>query len=107
MAHCYFVSSPLVAEALALREALAHCRSQGILHLHCQADSQQLIKALTSKDLIPEIYGIVSDIFLLESSFVSVTFEWLHRSKNKTADALAKQALYDACIVSPLLDFEV
>ena len=29
MAHCLYVPSPLVAEALALREAMAHCRAQG------------------------------------------------------------------------------
>lgn len=59
MSHCLYVSSALVAEALPLREAMAHRRAKGIIHLHCQADSQQLIKALTSEDPVLEIYGIV------------------------------------------------
>lgn len=104
MAHCFYVSSPLVAEALALREAMAHCRAQGILQLHCQTDSQLLVKALLSKAPTPEIYGVVSDILTLVSSFISVSFEWLPRGMNKVADSLAKQALYDVCSVSPILD---
>ncbi|CDY17870.1 BnaC04g03490D [Brassica napus] len=104
MAHCLYVPSPLVAEALALREAMAHCRAQGILQLHCQMDSQQLVKTLISKSPNPEIYGVVSDILLLASSFLSISYEWFPRSKNKVADALAKQALYNVCLVSPNLD---
>lgn len=67
-------------------------------------DSQQLIKALSSKDPNPEIYGIVSDTLVLASSFDYVSFEWLLKAQNKIADALAKQTLYSACPVTPLID---
>ena len=69
-------------------------------------DSQQLIKTLSSKDLNPEIYGIVSDTLVLASSFDSVSFEWLPRAQNKVADALTKQTMYSACLVTPLIDSE-
>ncbi|XP_009105597.2 uncharacterized protein LOC103831468 [Brassica rapa] len=107
LSYCYFVSSPLVAEALAVRDALAHCRALGILRLRCQTDSQQLVKALATKDPNPEIYGIVSDTLILASSFDSISFEWLPRAQNNVADALAKQALYNACPVTPQIDSEV
>ncbi|KAF2547018.1 hypothetical protein F2Q70_00019579 [Brassica cretica] len=68
-------------------------------------DSQQLIKAL-SKDPNPEIYGIISVTLVLASSFDSVSFEWLPKAQNKVADALAKQALYSACLGTPLIDSE-
>uniref|UniRef100_M4DYN7 RNase H type-1 domain-containing protein n=1 Tax=Brassica campestris TaxID=3711 RepID=M4DYN7_BRACM len=107
LSYCYFVSSPLVAEALAVRDALAHCRALGILRLRCQTDSQQLVKALATKDPNPEIYRIVSDTLVLASSFDSISFEWLPRAQNNVADALAKQALYNACPVTPQIDSEV
>ncbi|KAF3579226.1 hypothetical protein DY000_02028670 [Brassica cretica] len=83
---------------------MAHCRAQGILQLHCQMDSQQLVKVLISKSPTPEIYGVVSDILLLASSFLSISYEWFPRSKNKVADALAKQALYNAVSQSSSID---
>ena len=38
-AHCHFVASPLVAEALALHEAVFKCKELGIQRLRCETDS--------------------------------------------------------------------
>ncbi|KAG5392616.1 hypothetical protein IGI04_022579, partial [Brassica rapa subsp. trilocularis] len=41
-----FVGSALVAEGLAMREALAGCKERGIRRVICESDSSQLIKAI-------------------------------------------------------------
>lgn len=92
-AHCHFVASPMVAEALALREAVFKCKELGIQRLRCETDSVQIVKAITSEKPTPAIYGIVSDIISLIPEFEMIQFKWIPRGKNKEADALAKQAL--------------
>ncbi|KAL0671555.1 hypothetical protein Bca4012_034259 [Brassica carinata] len=51
-----FVSSPLMAEAMAIRPAA----SLGISSIHVRSDSQTLIKAITNKQFQKEIYGILA-----------------------------------------------
>ncbi|CAG7881669.1 unnamed protein product [Brassica rapa] len=103
LSHCFYVSSPLVAEGLALREALICCITKGIRAVRCSSDSLQLVRALNEDSPIAEIYGIISDIRNLILAFDFVSFVWIQRSENKAADALAKQALVDATFVaSPL-----
>lgn len=46
MAHCYYVSSPLMAEGLAVREALTSCIALGIRAVQCKSDSLHLIRAI-------------------------------------------------------------
>ncbi|CAN7036759.1 unnamed protein product, partial [Brassica oleracea var. botrytis] len=57
-----FVMSPLMAEGLAMREAIKKSKELGIRQLRCESDSSQLIKALNSSTEPLEIYGIISDI---------------------------------------------
>ncbi|KAF3549350.1 hypothetical protein DY000_02009346 [Brassica cretica] len=42
-----FVTSPLMAESLAMREAIKKSKELGIRRLRCESDSSQLIKALS------------------------------------------------------------
>ncbi|KAF3609942.1 hypothetical protein DY000_02047563 [Brassica cretica] len=88
-----FVSSPLAAEGLAMREAIKKCKELGLRHIRIESDSTQLIKTLNSKKEPPEIYGIVSDIRIECNAFDSVYFVWIPRGRNSVADRLAKQAL--------------
>ena len=88
--HCHFVASPMVAEALALREAIFKCKELGIQRIRCETDSTQLVKVITAKKPPPDIYGIVSDIISLISEFELIQFRWIPREQNKDADALAK-----------------
>ena len=57
-----FVMSPLMAEGLAMGEAIKKSKELGIRQLRCESDSSQLIKALNSSTEPLEIYGIISDI---------------------------------------------
>ena len=93
MSHCHYVNSPLVAEGLALREALSCCIAKGLRRILCKSDSLRLIRALHDEAPVSEIYGIVADILNLSLAFDFVSFAWTQRSENKAADALARQAL--------------
>ena len=100
MSHCFYVSSSLIAEGLALREALFYCIAKGLRAVKCESDSLQLIRALNEETPISEIYGIIADILNLVVAFDYVSFVWIPRSENKAADALAKQALSNASFVA-------
>ena len=107
LAHCHFVNSPLIAEALALREALICCIEKGILHVCCESDSLKLVKTLNKGPPTAELYGIVADILCLSEAFTSISFGWIKRCENRDADALAKQALWNESSVMAPLTFGV
>ncbi|XP_013650648.1 uncharacterized protein LOC106355208 [Brassica napus] len=96
-----FVSSPLMAEDLAVREALMHCKSQGLDSIRLESDSAELIKAIKRKEPISELHGILSDIASLCSSPpISISFSWIPRLQNVVADSVAKEAL---CMVDAIM----
>ena len=88
-----FVGSLLIAEGLALREAVEKCRDLGLTKIRCESDCAQLIKALTFDHPLAELYGIVADIEAVALSFDFVSFTWISRERNRDADSLAKQVL--------------
>lgn len=90
-----FVGSALVAEGLALREALMRCKEKGVKKVICESDSNQLIVAVNAGGMQPELYGIVSDILELASSFDVIKFVWISRKRNCNADKLAKLSLVE------------
>ena len=90
-----FVGSALAAEGLAMKEALKKCKEMGVKRVTCESDSAQLITAINSGVGKPKIYGIVSDITELVSSFDVISFSWISRERNRTADCLAKQCLLE------------
>lgn len=87
------VSSPLLVEALAIREALMHVISLNINHIWVRSDSQVLIGAIYRNRRSTELYGALSDIAGLSSSFTSCSFSFISRSCNGPADSLAKNCL--------------
>ncbi|KAL0728552.1 hypothetical protein Bca4012_024645 [Brassica carinata] len=87
------VRSPLMAEGLAIREALLKCQELGISRIRCASDSATLIKILNLELQNSELYGVVSDIFSLANSFEIISFVWIPRERNAVADGLAKQSL--------------
>lgn len=91
----YFVGSPLVAEALALLEAVIKCKEIGYTRLCCESDSSQLIQAVNSVSNASELYSIVADIRALASSFEAISFRWIPREFTVVADSLAKRILAD------------
>ena len=94
------IPSALIAEGLALKEAVTACISRDFKVARFESDSSQLIRAIREKSPPLELYGIVEDILILSQEFDCVAFDWISREKNCEADLLAKNALL-------LLDQEV
>lgn len=70
--------------------ALAH----GLDEISIQSDSQILINTINKKEKKLEIYGVLTDIYLLTLSFKTIVFSFIPRSANMRADSIAKQALW-------------
>lgn len=90
---CAFVISSLVAEGLAMRSAMDHAIALQLDTVIFESDSMQLVATIVGKASFSDLHGIISDIHLLSSSFVSVSFRFSHRSSLVFEDGLAKQAL--------------
>ncbi|CAA7058132.1 unnamed protein product [Microthlaspi erraticum] len=86
------VTSPIMAEALAIRSALNQALDNGITNLMINSDAQELLRAINSHETIKEIYGLLFDIHTLASMFLSISFQFVPRSKNSQADSIAKFA---------------
>ncbi|KAF2540817.1 hypothetical protein F2Q68_00033166 [Brassica cretica] len=106
------VSSLLMAEALAMREAMQEAsalidqlrlgtlwvrskaaKRTSLLNVWFCTDSQELARAINSKTYPMEFSGVLMDIELLSSSFVFYYVSFIGRELNGIADALAKSAL--------------
>ncbi|XP_048630385.1 uncharacterized protein LOC125603339 [Brassica napus] len=100
-----FTPSALVAEGLALKEAVATCSSHGVKEALFESDSSQLISAINGDNPPLELYGIVEDIHIIASAFDDVVFGWISRERNEEADLLAKNALrlYEQEVVVALM----
>lgn len=98
---CRFVSSWLVAEALALKAALIAASNSEIRELNVFSDSQSLIMLLNSGSVINELKIILFDILCLSRSFSSsIRFMFVLRLANESVDTLAKSTLRSLCIAS-------
>ncbi|KAG2308007.1 hypothetical protein Bca4012_083042 [Brassica carinata] len=74
----WHISSPLVAEGLAIREALLVCKEHDFGNLHLQSDSSPMINAINRAEPVIEVHGILSDIHIICcSSDVSISFSWI------------------------------
>ncbi|KAF2604006.1 hypothetical protein F2Q70_00024343 [Brassica cretica] len=80
---------------MTMRQAIQEARILGHKRLVCEADSLQLVKALSGGEVPLEIYGIVADIFDSFVYFDVIAFGWIPRDLNADADALAKQGLVE------------
>lgn len=99
-----FTPSALVAEGLALKEAVATCSSNGAKEAVFESDSSQLISAVNGDNPPLELYGIVEDIRIIASAFDDDVFGWISRERNEEADLLAKNALlYEQEVVVALM----
>lgn len=89
-----FVSSPLMAETMAVLAAMTFALSHGINSIAIFSDSQVLFNTINKKSMKLEIHGTLRDIYQLSVSFNSVSFNFIPRSQNVRADTMAKQALW-------------
>lgn len=83
------VSSPLMAEALAMRAAMQKAKRTSIPNVWFRTDSQELARAINSKTYPVELFGVFMDIELLSSSFDFCFVSFIGREHNFTADSLA------------------
>ena len=89
----HFVPSPLVAEGMAIREALLQAQAFGYSKLLIKSDAQTIIRAINGRDSIKELFGILQDIHNL-SCYLSVSRVcFIPRLDNIAANTLAKRAL--------------
>lgn len=98
-----FVSSALMAEALAVRLAVMTAAFSNIKSLLILSYSLTLIKLLKGKESRPELFGILFDIYHFSSYFDAISFSFILRLQNSDADLVAKSALSNVCISSSRL----
>ncbi|KAL0790747.1 hypothetical protein Bca101_006993 [Brassica carinata] len=91
-----FISSPLMAEAIAIRSALLHALEAGILEICIKSDCQALVVALSSKRHPADLYEITQDIETLSLRFTRISFCFISRSLNSFADSLAKSVMHSS-----------
>ncbi|KAG2260878.1 hypothetical protein Bca52824_080172 [Brassica carinata] len=88
------VSSPCMAKALAIREALLHAASLNLSHICLRTDSQVLIRAINRRSSTMELFGLLSDIdsliFSFSYPFASCSIVFVFREANRQAVLLAK-----------------
>lgn len=87
------VSSPLLAEALALREALLQATSLNITDIWIRSNSQALVREFNRKRGPSELHRTPMDIIGLSSSFVLCFLSFVSRNFNGPANVLAKSCL--------------
>lgn len=75
--------SPLVAEALVLRDALVYADNLRIEKILVESDNLQLVQAFRGeKEYRSTIINLVQDISRLRSKFISCGFTWIGRDRN-------------------------
>ncbi|XP_025678982.1 uncharacterized protein [Arachis hypogaea] len=83
-------SSPLAAEALAVRKALIIAKNFQLKRIIFESDSLILIQALKSKASIAKIQVILDDILELARNISNCGFTWVPREGNALAHEVAK-----------------
>jgi ribonuclease HI len=87
------VTTPEIAEALALRRALALARDEGFDKLVIASDCLSVVQRVNSSEVDRSMVGVViQDIKALASGFSSVSFNHVYRPFNVSAHTLARSA---------------
>lgn len=88
------VGSVLMAESIAMKEALTQAAMLNLTNFTMASNSQQLINLINTDTYRLETYGITQDIIeIAKSRNVSLVF--VNISENEEADRLSKTALAD------------
>ncbi|KAL9235745.1 hypothetical protein vseg_010482 [Gypsophila vaccaria] len=86
--------SPLLAEALALREAIQWAKEKNVLHISVFSDCLQLVMQVThDADTHHCICRVLRDIHYLISSFHCFSISFIAWSQNTHAHRIAKNAM--------------
>ena len=90
-----YISSALMAEAIAVRSALINACEMGFSKICIKSDFQALVATIISSNQHPaDLHGITRDIEHLSLSFDCISYVFISRNLNFVADALVKSALY-------------
>lgn len=105
----FFAKNALVAEAIAVREAITLASGLQIASILLESDCLVVIEMCRGNMIRREIDQIIHDILSLKGNFSSVGFTWTKRDRNSVADMVAKLGSMDALnsdwIYNPLLRF--
>ncbi|CAL9222058.1 unnamed protein product [Arabidopsis halleri] len=96
-----FVSSVLVAEALALKAAITAALALGVSRLACISDCLELVLLPNTGGHANELDGKSADFDLFRSMILSMSVHFIPRCENCGADALAKASSL-SCIPSSI-----
>ncbi|CAH9139859.1 unnamed protein product [Cuscuta epithymum] len=86
----WYGSSPKVAEALAIREALSWLKQSGWDYINVESDALQVISSINSGSDGSLSGVIIDDIRDMSTSFTSIYFTHMKRSANRVAHDLAR-----------------
>ncbi|XP_057419095.1 uncharacterized protein LOC130713340 [Lotus japonicus] len=92
----FFTTKPILAEALALREAVLTASNMQIGKIIFESDNLQLVEACLRRKTVGVIQNIVEDILTWKRNFPNWGFTWTGRSGNQSAHALARLALHNS-----------
>lgn len=95
-----YATTPLMVEALGLRDALAFAGNLGIRLLEVDNDCLELVQACKNEINRMEIFSILTDINFLKRNFHDLTFRWTPREGNRVAHQLAQLASRNALPLS-------
>ncbi|CAF1887997.1 unnamed protein product [Brassica napus] len=96
------VSSALMAEAIAVRLAVATVVYSNVRSLAVLSDSLSLIKLLKNGGSQPELFGIMFDIYHYLSYFDDISCTFISQNFNGKADPVAKSA-FSLVVTIPLV----
>lgn len=92
---CFEASSPLTAEALALREVAVVAFNFGVTNVILENDNWDLVQACRGEIKIGEIHNLVQDIVQLKEQFLSCGVTWVAREGNKVAHQITCLKMQD------------
>ncbi|KAJ1430568.1 Ribonuclease H superfamily [Sesbania bispinosa] len=93
-------SSPLVAEALTLREAILATYNFNWNKVVFESDCLTLIEACRKDKVVAEIQGVVADILTVAEGFIHCGFTWVRRQGNKVAHQITQASISNSLPLS-------
>ncbi|RID68420.1 hypothetical protein BRARA_C00579 [Brassica rapa] len=82
-----------MTEAIAVHRAVSNAVFSNVRSLAVLSDSSSLINLLKAGEHLPELFGIMFDIYHYVSLFDVISFSFISRNFNSEADLVAKSAL--------------
>ncbi|KAJ1399450.1 Ribonuclease H-like superfamily [Sesbania bispinosa] len=92
--------SPLVAEALALRESVVVAYNLDWKRVIFESDNLNLIRACRKEKPIAEIQMIVQDILTVAEGFIHCGFTWVQRKGNEVAHHVSQAMIRETLPLS-------